>query len=63
MDRRRLCRSRSPKVRTGLISGPLSRKEGLGSMEKVDWEREENLEVGSRQNWEPIKTISAQEQD
>ena len=65
VPKRRVNRGRKPSVRTSLMSSPLSREDrrdkGLQeapdnlTLPDVEWDREEELEVGSRQDPEPTK--------
>ena len=59
-------RGRKPTVRTAPMSRPLTREERankqenvpLEDLEEVEWEREENLEIGSRQDQEHPQTTT-----
>ena len=75
VPKRRTNRGRRPTVRTNLLSGPLPRDSrtdrtqaedtedpGDLSLEDIEWDREEDLEVGSRQDPEPARTSVDQEE-
>ena len=56
VPKRKVNRGRKPSIRTSIMSGPLPREDRRDKGLDVEWDREEELEVGSRQDPEPPKT-------